>query len=101
MMATGNAPELSLDDLRSVDAFRGWMIHKLDQNRHKGNRAGWMNVDRFPDAEITMRLLDEAIELIRAVNAGDTDAILREAADVANFAMMIADRTGALRTLKP
>ena len=35
-------------------------------------------------------------DLRRAVETGDADAVLSEAADVANFAMMIADSVAAL-----
>jgi len=38
-----------------------------------------------------MRLTQEREELRRAVDRGDPQEVLREAADVANFAMMLAD----------
>lgn len=40
---------------------------------------------------LSMRLTQEREELRRAVAAGDPVEIRREACDVANFAMMIAD----------
>lgn len=42
------------------------------------------------------RLSDEMLELAEAVTKGDTKAIREEAADVANFAMMVADVHDAL-----
>jgi NTP pyrophosphatase (non-canonical NTP hydrolase) len=43
------------------------------------------------------RLLEEFAELLRAVNDGTKQDIRSEAADVANFAMFIADIHGALK----
>lgn len=93
---------LSADDIRSVDAFRDWMIQKLDENTHKGNRAAWIDPERFSSEDALERLFEEVLELQRAVHRGDSaEAVIREAADVGNIAMMIADQTGELRTLRP
>lgn len=94
-----------------VEAFAQAMERKLLANDHKG---GWRCDD--PHALLD-RLHDEAAELdnirhlmhacvIRRaeypVGQGDPSIhaarVLDEAADVANFAMMIADVCGALRT---
>ncbi len=59
---------------------------KLRLNRHKG---GWQNTTM---AYLLRRLAQEKGELVRAVRANRPRAeVLEEAADVANFAMMIAD----------
>lgn len=94
--------DLTSDDIRSVDAFREWMIQKLEENTHKGNRAAWINPERFSSEEAVERLLEEVLELMRAIRVGESSrTIIREAADVGNIAMMIADQTGELRTLRP
>jgi hypothetical protein len=65
------------------------MEHKLALNRHKGDRTGWLNseVDLLLD-----RMDDEVEELNEAVgNLEPIAKVVVEAADVANFAMMIAD----------
>lgn len=86
------------DELRpTVRVFARLMEAKLRENDHKG---GW-SADAF--SSLYARLLEEAEEL-RVVagrsNNGDEASwcrnVAREAADVANFAMMIADNTGGL-----
>lgn len=68
--------------------FAERMESKLAMNRHKGDRAGWLNAS----PEILMhRLKEELKELEDAFWTGDANATADECADVANFAMMIAD----------
>lgn len=73
--------------------FARAMEFKLSKNRHKGDRNGWMSSD--PDW-LMARLVGEMLELKTALRRMDREAVLLEAADVANYAMMIADRIGAL-----
>ena len=66
--------------------FANEMQKKLDDNSHK---TGW---DQCSDAYLLNRLRQETGELARAVaRKDDPKAIIREAADVANFAYFIAD----------
>lgn len=84
-----------------VAAFALAMEERLRANDHKG---GWEQ-----DSAISLlgRIFEETIELKRAVagEGGDkrewATRIRREAADVANFAMMIADNDGALMAAHP
>lgn len=64
--------------------FAGIMERELAANDHKG---GWENDQ--PEA-LLRRLREETAELVRAVG-GEGD-VVSEAADVANFAMMIWDQ---------
>lgn len=87
----------TLDVRPEVAAFALLMEARLRANDHK---PGWKN--HSPDA-LYARLLEEAGELHRAIlahafDAGpeQSDGVGYEAADVANFAMMIADVCGAL-----
>lgn len=78
-----------------VTKFVELMRLKLEKNRHK---PGWKKDDPLA---LFKRLLEEATELYDAVVLRGNDyhaaeAIGLEAADVANFAMMIADVCGAL-----
>ncbi len=91
-------PEPSLDSPTwpVVLAFAKLMEHKLALKRHKGNREGWM---KDPVYDLCNRIGDEHIELVEALNAsrgcsGESalHCVALEAADVANFAMMVADR---------
>lgn len=102
-VARGTPPTpLTIDDIRSVDAFRDWMIAKLDENIHKGNRAAWIDPVMFPQQEAIARLVEEVSELITLLTGSpDSRDVIRECADVANIAMMIADKTGELRTRRP
>lgn len=83
------APLLSLPVLRFALA----MQERLDANAHK---PGWR--DDTPEA-LLRRLHEETAELNRALG-GDASypSIRREAADVGNFAMMLADNFGDLDT---
>ena len=81
------------DGLRpEVRVFARAMEARLRANDHK---PGWRDED--PDALLD-RLRDETEELDASVNMGipSKSAILAEAADVANFALMVADVCGAL-----
>jgi NTP pyrophosphatase (non-canonical NTP hydrolase) len=90
-----------------VEAFADRMEAKLRENDWKGGWKGCTDLDLFE------RLGEESAELLSALHRHakrlswgegwvmETDTeerIGREAADVANFAMMIADVCGALQT---
>jgi NTP pyrophosphatase (non-canonical NTP hydrolase) len=66
------------------------MESKLAANDHK---AGWkgMTVE-----QVRTRLHEEVEELIHALTSRE-GGVLQEAADVANFAMFLADLSGELR----
>lgn len=77
----------------SVQWFAEQMEIKLRENDHKG---GWDNCGIF---WLLNQLVKEVKELSDAMNSGhnsesglDLKNIIREASDVANFAMMIADK---------
>jgi phosphoribosyl-ATP pyrophosphohydrolase len=65
------------------------MEKKLAENRHKGNREGWINTDY---QHLFNKLLAETEELQEVLIYKDKDEIISECADIANFAMMIADK---------
>jgi len=71
--------------------FSEQMELKLQENDHKG---GWDGCGIY---ELIYRLQEETGELLKAVNSwveGEpVENIIEESADVANFAMMIADIT--------
>jgi len=75
-----------------IEKFAKLMQEKLDENENKG---GW---EHCTAAFLLGRLKDETLELRKAICAlakgGSPRAVSREAADVANFAMMIADTFG-------
>jgi len=87
-----------------VLAFARRMEAKLAKNRHKGDRDGWITCN--PD-DLAFRIQDELNELqealrrVRSKNnvvAPEREAIINEAADVANFAMMVADIYGGCKS---
>lgn len=65
--------------------FARAMEKKLRANDHKKHWY-WMG-----SQYLSVRLTQESRELRHAMKRGNADQILDEAADVANFAMMIAD----------
>jgi len=84
------------------------MREKLEHGRNKG-RFGWDEkwknhfFERSPLGSKGMffqMLQEEIIELAFALESGRNSEIRHEAADVANFAMMIADIHGALKEEK-
>lgn len=85
---------------RWVNAFAGEMEAKLLENSHKGGREGWA---QDTGAALMIRLREEVDELGLAVAGNkccgrrDKEQVVREAADVANFAMMIADVAGGMK----
>lgn len=68
--------------------FRQQMLGKLRINEHKGL---W---DAESDLYLFRRMEEEGVELLDAMDEGDLQEIIKEAADVANFAMMIATNAG-------
>ena len=87
---------------QSIQAFAESMQRKLDRNRHKEcpvmNSAGtgrtWRHCEMF---WLLYRLRQETKELEEVMNTADREAIMNEAADVGNFAMMIHDRADISR----
>ena len=73
-----------------VWAFMHLMEERLRANDHK---PGWKQ-DIVP--ALFRRLQEETAELDGAIDFGTAGEIAKETADVANFAMMIADVSGAL-----
>lgn len=69
-----------------VQIFGQAMERALAENDHKG---GWMSET---DVYLLERLKDEVRELEQALACGSDEAIMHEAVDVANFAMMLFDR---------
>ena len=80
-----------------VSWFARLMEQKLSKNDHKG---GWVGCT---PSWLLRRLRAETNELARALKCHKKAPALiaREAADVANFAMMIADVTGGLAASFP
>lgn len=69
-----------------VKWFAGEMEQRLKENEHKGD---W---DGCSIEYLIQRLYEEFTELFSIVNTSDKTLIVRECADIANFAMMIADK---------
>lgn len=68
-----------------VDRFAALMETTLRENDHK---LGWQ--DMTP-SELFYSLTEEVTELAKALMDRGNDDIIKEATDVANFAMMIVD----------
>jgi len=72
----------------AVHMFAKDMEARLRKNGHK---TGWRNLR---DSHLVSRLVQELGELLKLLNFHSIefrDAVIDECADVANFAMMIAD----------
>lgn len=77
-----------------VFAFALRMEAKLAKNRHKGDRSGWL---KDSPHSLWDRIGDESQELFEALEGDNVEAVWNESADVANFAMMVADSFTASR----
>lgn len=87
--------------------FLNAMREKLEHGRWRGYEGWdqrWAGYSMEPhcgtNGFLMRRLFDEYVELVLAVASGNPDVIRSEAADVANFAMMVADIHGALDSPK-
>lgn len=89
--------QTEIDVIRpEVLAFAKVMEQKLRENEHKG---GWRNDSTWA---LLARLREEVGEMYDVLSSPiDPVVVGREAADVANFAMMIADNAGALSKARP
>jgi NTP pyrophosphatase (non-canonical NTP hydrolase) len=72
----------------SVNWFTAQMELKLRENDYKG---GWAKCEHH---WLLDRLKQEVVELEKALDQVDNQNVINEAADVANFALMIADLAG-------
>lgn len=79
-----------------VIKFAARMEAKLEKNRHKGDRNGWLKDHPW---ELVERMLDETVEVQQSftahsegIDSPDPEKTADECADVANFCMMVADR---------
>ena len=73
-------------DALAVDVFALDMKRKLAANVHKKH---W---DEVTNLYLFRRLVEESLELHEAIGIGTAQNIIDEAADIANFCMMIADQ---------
>lgn len=80
----GEEPRHWVNDHDALQKFGNDMYLKLRENSHK---AHWNTVS---NDWLFARLMDEVHELNEVMDE-DPEKIIRECADVANFAMMIAD----------
>lgn len=69
-----------------IEFFFSLMLMKLHTNRHKGFGGN------TPLREILARLREEIIELEQELDNGDQFSAAVEAADIANFALLLAMR---------
>lgn len=70
----------------ALQPFFDAMRHKLTANKHKGRRK-WETV---PVEKLLELMKKEVKELEEAIAGGNTIEMLLEAADIGNFAMMVA-----------
>jgi len=59
----------------------------LQENNHKG---GWVNCHVL---DLLSKLQEEISELITAIREGESEDVIKECVDIANYAMMIADNS--------
>jgi NTP pyrophosphatase (non-canonical NTP hydrolase) len=80
--------------------FAGYMERKLEANRRKGNRENWLRCDprdllerlRQETSELQVQMQVASAFMSEPANARTmAERVCEEAADVANFALMIAD----------
>ena len=81
------------DEMRAVvQWFGGRQMKKLmmPKNLSKGDRAAWLAAD---ENFLVSRLRDEVVELFaELIEGASPERVISECSDVANFALMLADR---------
>jgi NTP pyrophosphatase (non-canonical NTP hydrolase) len=77
------------EERHSIKWFAQKMEQKLRQKDERRGRYGWRK--GTDPIWLFQRLLQEARELVQAMYEHNSRLVIQEAADVANFAMMIAD----------
>lgn len=87
-------PRMEVELRPVVVWFAGWMEKKLREN--DARKGGW-NHEQVSSKALAQHLLEELTELLREVERREEGvdnrfALCEEAADVANIAMMLADR---------
>jgi hypothetical protein len=85
-------------DKRFLNAMREKLQHGRDRGYHGWDQK-WKDTvwpTNNPSGYLLDRLNHEILELAVAMETGTKEQIKQETADVANFAMMIADITGSL-----
>lgn len=92
---------MNTDYKKYVDAFGKRMLAKLEKNRHKGEWEGLSFERAFELMQQEIKELEDEVNFIVEYD-GDIDItnitdVVNEAADVANFALMIA--SVALRSI--
>ena len=80
-----NGKEKMSTNRESVCSFADAMEQKLQENEHKST---WREID---NRVLWGRLCDEIVELRETIENGNATDVMRESADVGNFAMMIFD----------
>ena len=78
-------------DLWGVFRLALTMVQKLRANRHKAHWLTW-EPDSIGDEWLMDRIEDELTELRMAHGSGTIEDVMSEAADIANFAMMVHER---------
>lgn len=73
--------------------FSKLMEKELHANADKGDRAGWLNMNR---EDCMLEIYYHASKLQKATRDSDYPAIKEYAADVANMCMMMVDICGEL-----
>lgn len=97
MVKLTDEKEIALDEV--LTRFRTYMSMKLTQNLSKGGPEGW----RYEKVSYLVERLEEEVKELKTLLLDNPTAyeVIHEAADVANFAMMIADNIGIKETTKP
>lgn len=73
--------------------FVAMMMHELDANSGKGDRPGWLAMDR---KTALLEIYHHLAKLQKATLNNDLHGIREYAADVANMSMMLVDICGVL-----
>ena len=81
----------------TVAAFTGLMLKKLRENDHKTHWANEATLDLFKYLKDEVVELSEELGRLALKHAGASPVkVARECADVANLALMVADKVGGL-----
>ena len=80
----------------ALSSFLAYQESQLHANDQKGGRLDWKDSSQYPMDHFIESLELKVEDLGLILQSGDPEKIGRHCADIPNYAMMIADNSGAL-----
>lgn len=90
---TSSSDSVSESYVEALKVFTNGMLERLEENRSKGSREDWQDPNQFSDRFFLAQAYNNLLNLEQAYRQEDWETVRQECQDVANFMMMISERT--------